>query len=102
MATVLTAYTSKAMGKVATLKIFFYNLGNNRPPESILPFIPLIIDLDELLQVIGDALIKWHFLRGAGPVLEDFPKAIKRELSNIYARLYLTSLMLCFYCYILG
>jgi len=56
------------MGKVATLKVFFYNLGNNRPPESILPFIPLIIDPFKLLKVIGDALIEWRFLRTAGAV----------------------------------
>ena len=86
MATVLTAYTSKAMGKVAALKIFFYNLGNNRPPKTILPFITLIIELDELLQVIGDALIKWHFLRGAGQVYArlfyHLPKDKKKSLKE--------------------
>jgi hypothetical protein len=53
------------MGKVSTVKVFFYNLGNNRSPESILPFIPFIVDPFKLLKVISDALIEWCFLRGA-------------------------------------
>ena len=57
------------MGEVATLQVFLYNLGNNSPPESILPFIPLIVDLLKLLQVLSDALIEWPFLRGVGAVL---------------------------------
>jgi len=46
------------MGKIATLQVFFYNLGNNRSPESIVAFIPLIIDLYKLLKMISDALIE--------------------------------------------
>jgi hypothetical protein len=65
MAAMVTAYSGKAMGKVATLQVFLYNLGNNRPPESIFPFIPLIVDLHKLLKVIGDALIEWGLLRRA-------------------------------------
>ena len=47
---------------------FFYNLGNNRPPESIFPFIPLIIDLYKLLKAISDVLIEWRLLRSAGAI----------------------------------
>ena len=68
MTAMVTADSGEAMGEVATLQVFFYNLGNNRPPESILPLEALIIDLDKLLKVISDALIKWCLLRGAGAV----------------------------------
>jgi len=38
MAAVVTADSGKAMGEAATLKVFFYNHGNNRSPESIFPY----------------------------------------------------------------
>ena len=56
------------MGKVATFKEFFYNLGNNRSPETILSLIPLVIDPFKLLKMISDALIEWRFLRRAGAI----------------------------------
>ena len=68
MSAVVTTYTSKAMGKVATRQVFLYHFSYNGPPESIFPFIPLVIDPFKLLQVISDALIEWRFLRGAGAV----------------------------------
>jgi len=54
MAAVVTTDSCEPMGKVTTLQVFFYNLSNNRPPESIFPFIPLIIDMYKLLKVISD------------------------------------------------
>jgi len=65
---VITADSGKPMGKITTVQEFFDYLGNNRPPESVLPFIPLIIDLYKLLKVISDALIEWRFLRRAGVI----------------------------------
>jgi len=68
MTTVVTADSCKSLGEVATVKVFLYNLGNNRPPESIFPFIPLVIDPFKLLKMIGDALIEWRFLRRVGAI----------------------------------
>ena len=58
MAAMVVAYTSKAMGKVTRLQVFFDYLSNNWSPEPIFPFIPLVIDPYELLKMISDALIE--------------------------------------------
>jgi hypothetical protein len=63
MTAMVAAHPSKPMGKVTTLQEFFYNLGNNGPPEPILSFITFIIYLYKLLKVIRDALIKRALLR---------------------------------------
>jgi hypothetical protein len=51
------------MGEVTAVQEFFDYLGNNRPPESIFPFISLIIHLYKLLKMISDALIKRAFFQ---------------------------------------
>jgi len=68
MTAVVTADPGKPMGEVATFQVFFYNLGNNWSPESIFPFITLVIDLYKLLKMISDASIEWCFLRQARTV----------------------------------
>jgi len=68
MTTVVAAYSSKSVGEIAALQILFYNLGNNRSPETILSLIPLVIDPFKLLKMISDALIEWRFLRRAGAI----------------------------------
>jgi hypothetical protein len=42
MTAMVTADSGKPVGEVAALQVFLYNLGNSRPPESIVFFIPLI------------------------------------------------------------
>jgi hypothetical protein len=53
------------MSEVATFQVFLDDFGDNRSPESILPFEPFIIYLYKLLKVISDALIKLALLRRA-------------------------------------
>ena len=68
MAAVVAAHTSESMGKITAVQELFYHLGHNRPPETILPLIPFIIDLYKLLKMISDALIEWRFLIRTGAV----------------------------------
>ena len=68
VAAVITSDTGKSMSKIAAVKIAADHLFNIRPPESVIPGKPVIINLQEGFKVILYAVIIVRFLRSPGAV----------------------------------
>ena len=69
MAAVVTSYTGKAVAQIAAVEVTVDHFFDIRPPETVIPGKPVIINLHEGFNVILHAGIIVRVLRPPGAVL---------------------------------